>query len=111
MSGTIPPFPNTFPWRGAQLKHTDNFTFYLYLNTFMREHLIRYDHEPTPVYIVTFYSLKTRFNITLLSSSRSSKCAVSKRLTKQQLCINLKQNITLNFQFVYIITPSCISYL
>jgi hypothetical protein len=27
MSGAIPPFPNTPPWRDAQLKHRDNFTF------------------------------------------------------------------------------------
>jgi hypothetical protein len=27
MNGSIPPFPNTPPWRGAQLKHRDNFTF------------------------------------------------------------------------------------
>jgi hypothetical protein len=25
----IPPLPNTPPWRGAQLKHRDNFTFIL----------------------------------------------------------------------------------
>jgi hypothetical protein len=30
MSGAIPPFPHTPPWRGAQLKHRDNFNFYLY---------------------------------------------------------------------------------
>jgi hypothetical protein len=29
MSGTIPPLPNTPPWRGAQLKHKNKFTFYL----------------------------------------------------------------------------------
>jgi hypothetical protein len=28
MSGAIPPLPNTPSWRGAQLKHRDNFTFY-----------------------------------------------------------------------------------
>jgi hypothetical protein len=27
MSGSIPPIPNTPSWRGAQLKHRDNFTF------------------------------------------------------------------------------------
>jgi hypothetical protein len=27
MSGAIPPLPNTPSWRGAQLKHRDNFTF------------------------------------------------------------------------------------
>jgi hypothetical protein len=27
MSDDIPPFPNTPPWRGAKLKHRDNFTF------------------------------------------------------------------------------------
>jgi len=27
MSGAISPFPNTPSWRGAQLKHRDNFTF------------------------------------------------------------------------------------
>jgi hypothetical protein len=27
MSGAIPPFPNTPSWRGAQLKHRENFTF------------------------------------------------------------------------------------
>jgi len=29
MSGAIPPLPNMPSWRGAQLKHRDNFTFYL----------------------------------------------------------------------------------
>jgi hypothetical protein len=27
MRGDIPPLPNTSSWRGAQLKHRDNFTF------------------------------------------------------------------------------------
>jgi hypothetical protein len=27
MNGAIPPLPNTPSWRGAQLKHRDNFTF------------------------------------------------------------------------------------
>jgi hypothetical protein len=27
MSGAIPPLPNTPSWRGAYLKHRDNFTF------------------------------------------------------------------------------------
>jgi len=30
MSGAIPHSPNTPAWRGAQLEHRDNFTFYLY---------------------------------------------------------------------------------
>jgi hypothetical protein len=30
MSRTIPPLPNTPPWRGAQLKHKDNFNFTFY---------------------------------------------------------------------------------
>jgi hypothetical protein len=34
MSGAIPPFPNTPPWRGAQLKHRDKFTFFTH---FMRK--------------------------------------------------------------------------
>jgi hypothetical protein len=29
MSGAIPPLPNTPSWRGARLKHRDNFTFTL----------------------------------------------------------------------------------
>jgi hypothetical protein len=29
MGGAIPPLPNTPSWRGAQLKHRDNFTFLL----------------------------------------------------------------------------------
>jgi len=29
MSGAIPPLPNMPSWRGAQLKHRDNFTVYL----------------------------------------------------------------------------------
>jgi hypothetical protein len=29
-SGAIPPLPNTPSWRGAQLKHRDNFTFTFY---------------------------------------------------------------------------------
>jgi len=32
MRGAIPPHPNTPSWRGAQLKHRNNFTF-----TFTRE--------------------------------------------------------------------------
>jgi hypothetical protein len=28
MSGAIPPLPDTFSWRGARLKHRDNFTFF-----------------------------------------------------------------------------------
>jgi hypothetical protein len=27
MSGAIPPLPDSPSWRGAQLKHSDNFTF------------------------------------------------------------------------------------
>jgi hypothetical protein len=27
MSGDVSPLPNTPSWRGAQLKHRDNFTF------------------------------------------------------------------------------------
>jgi hypothetical protein len=30
MRGAIPPLPNTPSWRGAQLKHRDNFTFTFY---------------------------------------------------------------------------------
>jgi hypothetical protein len=30
MGGAIPPLPQTPSWRGALLKHRDNFTFYLY---------------------------------------------------------------------------------
>jgi len=30
MSGAIPPLPSMPPWRGAQLKHRDNFTFTFY---------------------------------------------------------------------------------
>jgi hypothetical protein len=30
MSRAIPPLPNTPSWRGAQLKHRDNFTFTFY---------------------------------------------------------------------------------
>jgi hypothetical protein len=30
MSGAIPPLPHTPSWHGVQLKHRDNFTFYLY---------------------------------------------------------------------------------
>jgi hypothetical protein len=31
MSGAIPPLPNSLSWRGAPLKHRDNFTFTFYL--------------------------------------------------------------------------------
>jgi len=30
MSGAVPPLPNTPLWRGAQLKHRDNFAFTFY---------------------------------------------------------------------------------
>jgi len=33
MHGAIPLLPNTPSWRGAKLKHTDNFTFDLYAVT------------------------------------------------------------------------------
>jgi hypothetical protein len=32
MNGAIPPLPNTPSWRGAQLKHRDNFTLTLPFN-------------------------------------------------------------------------------
>jgi hypothetical protein len=41
MSGAIPPLTNTPSWRGAQLKHRDNFiftftfTFYILLHTIL----------------------------------------------------------------------------
>jgi hypothetical protein len=31
-SAAIPPVPHTSSWRGVQLKHRDNFTFYLLHN-------------------------------------------------------------------------------
>jgi hypothetical protein len=53
MSGTIPPFPNTTPWRGAQLKHRDNFTFtFKYINQFRFYSVIipisQYNDGPPP---------------------------------------------------------------
>jgi len=36
MRGVIPPLPNTPSWRGAELKHRDNFTFY----TELEDHII-----------------------------------------------------------------------
>jgi hypothetical protein len=33
MRGAIPPLPNTPSWRGAQLKHRDNFTFIINTTT------------------------------------------------------------------------------
>jgi hypothetical protein len=36
MSGAIPPFPNTPSWRGAQLKHRDNFTFAFTFTIFVK---------------------------------------------------------------------------
>jgi hypothetical protein len=37
MSGAIPPLPYTPSWRGAQLKHRENFTFtfFLYVNSIL----------------------------------------------------------------------------
>jgi len=32
MRGAIPSLPNTPSWRGAQLKHRDNFTFWNFVN-------------------------------------------------------------------------------
>jgi len=32
MRGAVPPLPHTPSWRGAQLKHRDNFTFTLYVS-------------------------------------------------------------------------------
>jgi hypothetical protein len=37
MSGAIIHSPNTPSWRGAQLKHRDNFTFTLYINIMTME--------------------------------------------------------------------------
>jgi len=35
MRGAIPLLPNTTLWRGAQLKHRDNFTVYIYIYMYM----------------------------------------------------------------------------
>jgi hypothetical protein len=47
MSGAIPPLPNTPSLRGAQLKHSDNFTLTFYPNTRLErsevEHLRKKD--------------------------------------------------------------------
>jgi len=42
MSGAIPSLFNTPSWRGAQLKHRDNFTFILYnLKTYANQITLR----------------------------------------------------------------------
>jgi len=44
MSGAIPPLPNTPSWRGDQLKHSDNFTFYLYNNNNNNNNNLHYSY-------------------------------------------------------------------
>jgi hypothetical protein len=36
MSGAVPALSNTPSWRGAQLRHRDNFTFTHYIDVFQR---------------------------------------------------------------------------
>jgi len=38
MRGATSPLPNTPSWRGAQLKHRDNFYFYFYFIHFETTH-------------------------------------------------------------------------
>jgi hypothetical protein len=44
MSGAIHPLPNTPSWRGAYLKHRDNFTFYLYSVEEDRKIIMNYEY-------------------------------------------------------------------
>jgi hypothetical protein len=46
MSGAIPPLPNTPPWRGTQLEHRDNFTFYIVLKQTMYSLYCIVNHPP-----------------------------------------------------------------
>jgi hypothetical protein len=41
MGGATSPLPNTPPWRGAQLKHRDNFTLLTILNSMIYYKMVR----------------------------------------------------------------------
>jgi hypothetical protein len=49
MHGAIPPLPNTPSWRGAQLKHRDNFTYaHVYLLEVFQQKIWTYSLPPPP---------------------------------------------------------------
>jgi hypothetical protein len=48
MSGAIPPFPNTPSWRGAQLRHRDNFTLPLPISVATLPGVLMISHRPHP---------------------------------------------------------------
>jgi hypothetical protein len=50
--GAISPLPNTPSWRGAQLKHRDNFTLpYLYLITTVKVCILSYFKQDPKIFI------------------------------------------------------------
>jgi len=52
MRGAILPLPNTPSWRGAQLKHEDNFTFTFHLfSPLSKVTLKAYQTEPKSKYL------------------------------------------------------------
>jgi len=56
MSGAIHPFPNTPPWRGAQLNHRDNFNITLYTGKSYFYYLFPLDSMykfPIDLYLIT----------------------------------------------------------
>jgi hypothetical protein len=63
MYAVIPPFPSMPSWHGDQLKHRDNFTFYLYLMAYSKaklkaaviEHLLVSDHSEQEMHQKDFY--------------------------------------------------------
>jgi hypothetical protein len=55
MSGVIPPLPNTPSWRGAQLKHRDNFTFTFYDRQMDGQTLVNYYIEIFSCIVLDLY--------------------------------------------------------
>jgi hypothetical protein len=78
MSGAVPAPPNTPPWRGAQLRHRDNFTFTLPLlfvenRMFSFKMLYQIEHFVHITFVMLLYSEQ---NTTSLSVAREIICSL-----------------------------------
>jgi hypothetical protein len=65
MSGAIPPLPNMPSWRGAQLKHRDNFILYILL---LKDCVIDKGVEILPLPLYSHF----RLSVKLIHFERSS---------------------------------------
>jgi hypothetical protein len=68
MSGAIPLLPNTLSWRGAQLKHRDNFT----LRFISGLHTKWFNSFNSCIYIAAYFSVSLELLLDGLDGSRAA---------------------------------------